>query len=177
MICGTSTGGIIAIMLGVLKMDIDECIKLYMEMGAQVFEKIPRVDPTVESWEDLFVPKERYSDLVWESVIKATLQKKINPEKFMKEKGEEPMPKVDISVSLSSTKQVFVVAQRKEGKRHLPYCFRNYDVFPDDTAGTSKIKIWQAARATSAVPFYFSAVEIGKCKRSKKNNSRRFSLH
>lgn len=37
MICGTSTGGIIAIMLGRLKMSVSECISAYVELGKAVF--------------------------------------------------------------------------------------------------------------------------------------------
>lgn len=36
-ICGTSTGGLIAILLGILKMDIDKVLDLYRDIGAKVF--------------------------------------------------------------------------------------------------------------------------------------------
>ena len=38
MICGTSTGGIIAIMLGRLKMTVEKCIDAYIELGKIVFK-------------------------------------------------------------------------------------------------------------------------------------------
>ena len=38
LIGGTSTGGLIAIMLGRLKMDIDECITVYLEISRDVFQ-------------------------------------------------------------------------------------------------------------------------------------------
>jgi patatin-like phospholipase/acyl hydrolase len=37
MIAGTSTGGLIAIMLGTLRMDIDECIKAYSALAPKIF--------------------------------------------------------------------------------------------------------------------------------------------
>lgn len=37
MIAGTSTGGLIAVMLGVLKMDINQCIDAYLEMAPKIF--------------------------------------------------------------------------------------------------------------------------------------------
>lgn len=37
MIGGTSTGGLIAIMLGRLRMDVDECITEYKRLSSQVF--------------------------------------------------------------------------------------------------------------------------------------------
>jgi len=39
LIVGTSTGGIIAVMLGRLHMTIDECITQYEQVGGQVFGK------------------------------------------------------------------------------------------------------------------------------------------
>jgi patatin-like phospholipase/acyl hydrolase len=41
MICGTSTGGLIAVMLGRLKMSIDECLQTYEELGEDIFGKRP----------------------------------------------------------------------------------------------------------------------------------------
>ena len=38
MICGTSTGGLIAIMLGRLEMSIDQCIEAYIEMMDVIFD-------------------------------------------------------------------------------------------------------------------------------------------
>src|SRR2546430_6579003 len=38
LICGTSTGGVLALMLGVLKIPIEQCVKLYTELGKDVFE-------------------------------------------------------------------------------------------------------------------------------------------
>lgn len=39
MIGGTSTGGLIAIMLGRLQMTVDECIEAYTSLSDKVFEK------------------------------------------------------------------------------------------------------------------------------------------
>ena len=39
MICGTSTGGLIAIMLGRLKMSVAECIEEYQKLSTAVFTK------------------------------------------------------------------------------------------------------------------------------------------
>jgi patatin-like phospholipase/acyl hydrolase len=38
LIGGTSTGGLIAIMLGRLKMDIDDCITAYLQISQDVFQ-------------------------------------------------------------------------------------------------------------------------------------------
>lgn len=36
---GTSTGGLIAIMLGTLEMTVDECIKNYLDLAPKIFPK------------------------------------------------------------------------------------------------------------------------------------------
>lgn len=41
LIVGTSTGGLIAVMLGRLSMSIDECITTYEQVGGEVFGKKP----------------------------------------------------------------------------------------------------------------------------------------
>ena len=43
LIVGTSTGGLIAVMLGRLRMTIDECLELYAEIGKSVFGKRPSI--------------------------------------------------------------------------------------------------------------------------------------
>jgi patatin-like phospholipase/acyl hydrolase len=40
MICGTSTGGLIALMLGRMRLTIDECIAAYEEMSPHIFTKL-----------------------------------------------------------------------------------------------------------------------------------------
>lgn len=39
LIAGTSTGGLIAVMLGVLHMDVDTCIAEYIKLGPRIFPK------------------------------------------------------------------------------------------------------------------------------------------
>lgn len=41
LIVGTSTGGLIATMLGRLRMDIDDCLRYYEKIGSAVFGKKP----------------------------------------------------------------------------------------------------------------------------------------
>jgi predicted acylesterase/phospholipase RssA len=40
MICGTSTGGLIALMLGRMRLTIDQCIAAYNEMSPLIFTKL-----------------------------------------------------------------------------------------------------------------------------------------
>lgn len=40
MICGTSTGGLIALMLGRMRLSIDQCIEAYAELAPLIFTKV-----------------------------------------------------------------------------------------------------------------------------------------
>jgi patatin-like phospholipase/acyl hydrolase len=40
MICGTSTGGLIALMLGRMRLSVDQCIEAYNEMAPAIFTKL-----------------------------------------------------------------------------------------------------------------------------------------
>src|SRR4051812_21131936 len=44
LICGTSTGGIIAILLGIMKIPVEDCLTFYKSFGKEVFTD---VNPTV----------------------------------------------------------------------------------------------------------------------------------
>ena len=71
LIGGTSTGGIIAIMLGRLKMDVDECIGVYLELVDRIFSKTHTLPVSL-----MGKTKERYSSSELESAIDQILQKK-----------------------------------------------------------------------------------------------------
>src|SRR4051794_22658147 len=38
LICGSGSGGVLAIMLGLLKIPVDECVKVYEKLSKEVFE-------------------------------------------------------------------------------------------------------------------------------------------
>lgn len=55
----------------------------------------------------------------------------------------------------------FVVATRRDALNNRgPVFLRSYK-HPHDSRGLSNVKIWQAARATSAAPTYFSSMKVG----------------
>ena len=65
MICGTSTGGIIALMLGRLRMSIDDTRKVYSQVSKDVFGN-------PKNWKST---EGRYSATNLERILKATIEK------------------------------------------------------------------------------------------------------
>ncbi|KAI8930734.1 hypothetical protein NX059_012342 [Plenodomus lindquistii] len=87
MICGTSTGGTIAVMLGGLRMSVSDCIKAYLEMSREVFG-----DPQSVTHREKFSPK------ALESVIKRIVKTRT---------GHENAPLMDRSACKTSAAPTF----------------------------------------------------------------------
>jgi len=71
LICGTNTGGILAYLLGVLKLSLDDCEELYKKLGEEVFDI---------SWHAKLVngvsEKAKFSGEKMEKLIQEELQKR-----------------------------------------------------------------------------------------------------
>ncbi|XP_015993542.2 calcium-independent phospholipase A2-gamma isoform X2 [Rousettus aegyptiacus] len=64
-ICGVSTGAILAFMLGLFHMSLDECEELYRKLGADVFSQNVIVGTVKMSWSHAF-----YDSQTWENILK-----------------------------------------------------------------------------------------------------------
>ena len=162
---GTSTGGLIAIMLGRLRMNIDDCIADYETLGGDVFGH-PR-------WfhlrSPLWWPRDKYNHKVLETVIKDVV-------KHRAPRIETFPGGQNFSFDENRCRTVVVSYQQTKEKIGLekPYLFRSYKNLhlDEETEPTGEkplvsnsgeaqdIPIWQVARATSAAPGYFKPVEI-----------------
>ncbi|KAF2834787.1 FabD/lysophospholipase-like protein [Patellaria atrata CBS 101060] len=71
MIIGTSTGGIIAVLLGRLKLDCQQCIAIYIKLAKQIFEKDRSIH--VAGWK-IPLGATRFSGAVLENAIKTALK-------------------------------------------------------------------------------------------------------
>jgi len=91
MIGGTSTGGLIAIMLGQLGMTVNECIAEYKALSPSIFTKIHRMKVGVRFQGKLdLVIKDRFDHNAIETGIRALLKKRgIDPESLFKEAPNE----------------------------------------------------------------------------------------
>ena len=161
LIGGTSTGGLIAIMLGRLQMDVRSCIVAYRSLSRKVFYR--------NSWLQFLRPFHTVGSMVlgfpWfsgdllESVICQTVREHISTsEQESLAKGGydvQDLRFASIKPQKSGCFVCAVPARRRKVER-----IRSYRSIDPAARDTSNYTIWEAARATSAAPLYFPAIKI-----------------
>ncbi|KAJ9664647.1 hypothetical protein H2201_005161 [Coniosporium apollinis] len=142
MIGGTSTGGLIAIMLGRLRLSIDECIDAYLSLSDRVFRKKGhRV--TVKGQIQGRFDSEELARAVKEIVKKQGLQ-------------EDAL----LQDAPDASCKVFVCATSKETSETV--CLTSYRSPRGGNDLLNTAKIWEACRATSAASSFFDSISIGR---------------
>ncbi|TIA50982.1 FabD/lysophospholipase-like protein [Aureobasidium pullulans] len=139
LIGGTSTGGLIAIMLGRLEMSVDECIEEYVELMATVFGARSRRIPM--SWRGRIKP--RFESRNLENAVKQVLSRKGMAEDARFDDGAERGCKTFVC-SIDRRTNVMVR-------------LRSYSLPDEENVPAS---ICQAALATSAATTFFPPVSI-----------------
>ncbi|XP_003972963.2 calcium-independent phospholipase A2-gamma [Takifugu rubripes] len=144
-ICGVSTGAILAFMLGIFQIPLEECEQMYRKLGADVFKQNVIVGTVKMGWSHAF-----YDSEIWENILRERMG-----EGHMIESARDP----------NSPKVSAVSAIVNRGLPLKAYVFRNYRLTPGVRShylGDCKYKMWQAIRASSAAPGYFQEFVLGK---------------
>ncbi|KAL1629248.1 hypothetical protein SLS56_005471 [Neofusicoccum ribis] len=152
MIGGTSTGGLIAIMLGRLRMSVEECIEKYNkeDLMGKVFNH-----GWIKKGLNFVSGSQLYSAADLEASIKELLKHK--------GLGDDKTLLNEDAVDEDETHpcKVFVMAVRRDAANNrVPVFLRSYSN-PLDKSLLPGVKIWEAARATSAAPYYFEPIKVG----------------
>ncbi|OCL08373.1 FabD/lysophospholipase-like protein [Glonium stellatum] len=172
---GTSTGGLISIILGRLRMGIDECIEEYEKFGGEIFGH-PR-------WASIRGPipflRDKYSGERLQNVIEDVVARRLPPHQLLVGAG-------NFSSAPALCKTIVAAYEQKRIRNHHeygavgseshhvqasnagPYLFRSYnhwgskqrDATERNPGAAHSIPIWQVARATTSAPTYFDPVEI-----------------
>ncbi|KAJ7464155.1 FabD/lysophospholipase-like protein [Mycena latifolia] len=145
LIGGTSTGGLIALMLGRLRMSVEEAIQAYDTLAQAVFSETKR-----------FGQDGKFKASLLEGAI----------QKIVKEKSasQDPYETMKDPLDRDAICRTFVCAQSAHAMRgKIPVLFRTYDSPHEPAAACT---IWEAARATSAAPTFFKRIEIGPASRA-----------
>ncbi|KAF7551887.1 hypothetical protein G7Z17_g4703 [Cylindrodendrum hubeiense] len=141
MICGTSTGGLIAIMLGRLKMSVSDCIEEYQKLSSAVFTKTRHrlsLSGKVQG---------RFDHEALEKSMKSLLQRLgFSEDELMKEGDGAPRCKTFVCTMSKQTSKIVL--------------FPNYYSKRWGANMLDRVRIWEAARATSAATSFFETVNI-----------------
>jgi len=146
LIGGTSTGGIIAIMLGRLKMSVKECLKAYTDMAERAFTPAESRWPWWLQWLEVRLPAPPKGEFSGESLanaVRAIVQKYADDKEAVF--AEETCVKT------------VVLAATKVDVGGPPTRFKTYDIDED----FEDCKIWEIARATSAATTFFPSIACG----------------
>ncbi|XP_006463724.1 hypothetical protein AGABI2DRAFT_225647, partial [Agaricus bisporus var. bisporus H97] len=140
LIGGTSTGGIIALMLGRLRMDVDMAIKSYDDLAKQVFSAMK---PWGHWGDGKF--KATALEAAMKSIVKTVT-------------GDSESPLLEGDQAGVCRTFISFVCTKNAYNMHIPVLFRTYQ----SNETHSNCKIWEAARATSAAPTFFKRIIIGR---------------
>ncbi|KZS90769.1 FabD/lysophospholipase-like protein, partial [Sistotremastrum niveocremeum HHB9708] len=136
LIGGAGTGGLIALLLGRCGVTVDECIKIYVELGPTVFQDVVR-------WRGEERFKVTNLEKEWKKIMKNLLK---DENARMMDHGNHPH--CDTFVCAMSPHNLNPASPR------LFYTY-NAPKYP-----SSNCMIWEAARATTAEPTFAESIEI-----------------
>ncbi|KAA8568084.1 hypothetical protein EYC84_008495 [Monilinia fructicola] len=153
---GTSTGGLIAIMLSRLRMNIDDCIQEYENLGKEVFAH-PRI---FSIRGPIPFKRGKFDHRKLEKVIKDVVERR---------RLEGDQIAETMYPSNPDRCRTIVFAIREKNFANAPYLFRTYEhresacnyVEQLNPGPAQPVKIWEVARATTAAPTYFKPFQLG----------------
>ncbi|PVH83911.1 FabD/lysophospholipase-like protein [Cadophora sp. DSE1049] len=145
LIGGTSTGGLIAIMLGRLEMGIQEAIDAYLEFSTSIFRPKRKKVALLARVADVLKTTGRFDTENFEKCIKRIVNERLGDENAL------------LIQDGNSTCKVFVCAIRRENAQ--PVFLRSYHSSHGHEVSCT---IWEACRATAAATSLFEPIKIGQ---------------
>ncbi|KAF5550931.1 calcium-independent phospholipase [Fusarium napiforme] len=163
LIGGTSTGGLLAIMLGRLQMDTQLCIQAYKSLSKEVFSRKFKV-PFLESFRKASNVALSWSwfdgDKLKEAVCRTVKENLLLSDSAMLRQSGCTVEDLTLITDMKSATYSFVCAVPKYEEKVKR--IRSYEPLDQQiNAPAERFKIWEAARATSAAPMYFPHIEAG----------------
>nr|OQO16764.1 hypothetical protein B0A51_16555 [Rachicladosporium sp. CCFEE 5018] len=167
---GTSTGGLIATLLGRLRMTVPECLEIYRQVGNDLFGRrrssIPLTtkyyhEPLERAVQDIVGKRcHEHDDCDGKHVLHPFDDKpQVSPIMGL-HSFDVDQPRICQSCCLTATHDESISEA---------YLLRTYPHYYSENApnwitryneGADPLKIWEVARATSAAPFYFAMLQV-----------------
>ncbi|KAG5750116.1 hypothetical protein H9Q70_007238 [Fusarium xylarioides] len=163
LIGGTSTGGLLAIMLGRLQMDTQLCIQAYKSLSKEVFSRKFKV-PFLENFRKASNVALSWpwfdGDKLKEAVCRTVKENLLPSDSAMLRQSGCTVEDLTLITDMKSATYSFVCAVPKYEEKVKR--IRSYEPLEQQkNAPAERFKIWEAARATSAAPMYFPHIEAG----------------
>lgn len=146
LICGVSTGAIISMLLGALRISIDEVEHHYRQVSSYLFNT-----DIVRGTGRLLWSHAYYDTAVFEKILREIYGEAV----LIDTRKHADCPHL---VAISAIVNLPTLQ---------PFLFRNYELHPSSKPlshfqGSPSNKIWQAVRASAAAPGYFEEFTLGK---------------
>ncbi|EON67931.1 hypothetical protein W97_07428 [Coniosporium apollinis CBS 100218] len=164
---GTSTGGLIATLLGRLRMSVPQCLEIYRQVGENLFGHRRSIIPLTT----------KYHHKPLEKAVRGIVRTNCpidGPECdgedwypwTIDDTSDPPFPSQENNKHNGLCQSICLTATHN-GRIDEAYLLRTYDHRYVDrpnwitpyNEGADKLRIWEVTRATSAAPFYFKILE------------------
>ncbi|KAF2455264.1 acyl transferase/acyl hydrolase/lysophospholipase [Lineolata rhizophorae] len=171
---GTSTGGLIATMLGRLRMTVPQCLEIYRQVGNDLFGHRRSIVPLTTKYHH------KPLEIAVQRIVREHC-KRHGPEctgedwyPWPSEEGSSASPlkeeNAEDQESSAETERIcqsICLTATHNGRIDEAHLLRTYDHRSRNppnwitiyNQGADKLRIWQVTRATSAAPFYFKMLE------------------
>ncbi|CAD0083511.1 unnamed protein product, partial [Aureobasidium vineae] len=149
LVVGTSTGGIIALGLAAKGWSVENCTQKFESLCHKAFqERMMARDPLIGR-----LVRGYYHSLYETSAIEGALKEAFTEDDnlFGGETQNSGMPKIKVAVTAAAVSSCVVLSNyNRFPETSLPYHFERPE------KASAELRIWEAARATSAAPTYFT---------------------
>ncbi|KAJ9169072.1 hypothetical protein P3X46_020540 [Hevea brasiliensis] len=135
LICGTSTGGMLAVALGIKLMTLGQCEEIYKNLGKLVFAEPTPKDNEAASWREKLDQLYKSSSQSFRVVVHGSKHSADQFERLLKEMCVDEDGNLLIESAVKNVPKVFVVSTLVNVMPAQPFIFRNYQ-YP---AGTPEV--------------------------------------
>ncbi|XP_050368574.1 phospholipase A I isoform X3 [Argentina anserina] len=126
LICGTSTGGMLAVALGIQLMSLDQCEEIYKNLGKLVFSEPAPKENEAASWREKLDQLYKSSSQSFRVVVHGSKHSADQFERLLKEMCADEDGDLMIESAVKNIPKVFVVSTLVNMTPAQPFLFRNY---------------------------------------------------